>query len=95
MQLPLLRVGDLDDRHAEAAEHFEIDAGVVLHVRDAAEQEDHRFDAALRQGARHHEAVAAVVAAPTEHRDAAGRERVEGGLHRGNGLAAGVLHEHD
>ena len=40
VQLPLLRVGDLDDRHADAAEHLEVDARVALHVGDAAEQED-------------------------------------------------------
>ena len=95
VQLPLLRVGDLDHRHADAAEHFEVDAGVVLHFRDAAEQEDHRLDAALRQRAGDHEAVAAVVAAAAEHGDAAGGERVERGLHRRDGLAARVLHEHD
>ena len=74
MELPFLRVGDLDDRHADAAEHFEIDARVPLHLRDAAQQEDHRLDAALGQRAGDDKSVAAVVAAAAEHGDAAGSE---------------------
>ena len=73
VQLPLLRVGDLDDGHADAAEHLEVDARVAAHLGDAAEQEDRSLDAALHQRARDHEAVAAVVAAAAQHADAAGR----------------------
>ncbi len=52
-------------------------------------------DAALRERARDHESVAAVVAAAAEDRDAARRQVVEGGFHGRHDLASGVLHEHD
>src|SRR3954453_4897774 len=47
----------------EPAEDFEVDAGVAADVLDAADQEHRDFNAALPQGPRHDEAVAAVVAA--------------------------------
>ena len=67
VQLPLLRVGDLHDGEADAAEDLEVDARVAADVADAAEQEHRRLDAALRQRPRDDEAVAAVVAAAAQH----------------------------
>ena len=95
VQLPFLRVGDLDDGQADAAEDLEVGARVAAHVADAAEQEDGRLDAALRQRPRDDEAVAAVVAAPAQHADPARGEVLERRLHRRDRLAAGVLHQHD
>ena len=95
VQLPLLRGGDLDDGQADPAEDLEVDPRVAAHVGHAAEQEDGRLDAALRQRARDDEAVAAVVAAPAQHPDLAGGEILERRLHRRHRLAAGVLHQHD
>ncbi len=95
MQLPFLRVGDLDDRHADAAEDLEVGARVAAHLSDAAEQEDRGLDAALHQRARDDEAVAAVVAAAADDADAARSEIVERRLHRRHRLPAGILHQHD
>jgi hypothetical protein len=95
VQLPLLRVGDLDDGHPDAAENLQVGAGVAAHVGNAAQQVDDRLDAALRQGARHHEAVATIVTAAAQHADATRGQVVEGGLHRRHRLAPGVLHQHD
>ena len=39
VQLPLLRVGDLDDGQADAAQHLEVRSRVTAHVGDAAEEE--------------------------------------------------------
>ena len=68
VQLPLLRVGDLDDRQADAAEDLEIDARVAAARRRRCRAGRPRLDAALHQRARDDEAVAAVVAAAAEHR---------------------------
>ena len=95
VQLPLLRVGDLDDGQADAAEDLEVGARVAAHVADAAEQEHGRLDAALRQRARDDEAVAAVVAAAAQHADLARGQVVERRFHRRDRLPAGVLHQHD
>ena len=95
VQLPFLRVGDLDHGQADAAEDLEVRARVTANVAHAAEQEDGRLDAALRQRARDDEAVAAVVAAPAQHADAARGQVVEGRFHRRDRLPAGVLHQHD
>jgi hypothetical protein len=95
VQLPFLRVRDLHDREADVAEDLEIDPRVAAHVPDAAEQEHHRLDAALREGARNDEAVAAVAAPPAQYGDLAGGEILERRLHRRHRLAAGVLHQHD
>ena len=66
-----LLVGDLDDGHAEAAQDVEVGARVAADVGDRADDEHRGVDAALQQRARDDEAVAAVVAAPAEHRHAA------------------------
>jgi hypothetical protein len=94
VQLPGLRVGDLDDGDADAAEDLEVDARVAPRLRDAAEQEDERFDAALGERARDDEAVAAVVAAAAENVNGDAREFVDRRLYGGDGLAARVLHQH-
>ena len=95
MQLPLLRVGDLDDGHADPAQYLEVGPRIAAHVGDTAEEEDGRVDAALHQSARDHESVAAVVAAATHHPDAAGRKIVERRFHRRDRLTPGILHQHD
>src|SRR4051794_13086838 len=95
MQLPLLGVGDLDHRQADAAEHFQVGTRVSLDLGDAAQQEDQHVHAALDQGAGDDEAVAAVVAAAAEHADAALRQVLERRFHRGDRLAPGILHQHD
>ena len=95
VQLPLLRVGDLDDGHADAAEHFEVGARVPAHVGHASQQEHRCVDAALHERAGDHEPVAAVVATAADDADAARRQVVERGLHGRHGLTAGVLHQHD
>ncbi len=95
VQFPLLRVGDLDDRQADAAEHFQVRARIAAHVRDAPEQEHRRLDAALDQRPRDDEAVAAVVPAAAQHRDVAGQQVVERRFHRRDRLPPGVLHQDD
>ena len=95
VQLPLLRVGDLDNRHADAAEDFEVGPRVAAHLGHAAEQEHDVVDAALHERARDDEPVAAVVAAAADDADAARRQVVERRFHRRHRLAAGVLHQHD
>ena len=95
VQLPFLGVGDLDDRHADAAEDLEVRARVAAHFSDAAKQEHRGLDAALHQRARDDEAVAAVVAAAADDADAARSEIVERRLHRRHRLPPGILHQHD
>ena len=43
VQLPFLRVRDLDDGQADAAQDLEVGSRVAAHVRDAAEQEHRTF----------------------------------------------------
>ena len=71
VQLPRLLVRDLDHRDAEAPENFDVQAGVAFDVGEAADHEHRDVGAALVERPRHHEAVAAVVAAAAQHRDVA------------------------
>ena len=86
---------DLHDGDAEAAEDLEVDPRIAAHVRDAAEQERPTRRRRAAQRARDDEAVAAVVAAAAQHRDLAIEEVAVHRLHRGDRLAAGVLHQHE
>ncbi len=95
VQLPLLRVGNLDDGDADAAEDLEVGPCVAAHFGHAAEEKHDVVDAALRERARDHESVATVVAAAADDPDAARRQVVEGSFHGRHRLAAGILHEHD
>ena len=95
MQLPCAFVRNLDDIETEPSENLEIDARVARHVRRRADEERGDVVAALVQRADHHEAVAAVVALAAHHRDAAFGEIGIERLDRRDGLAAGVLHEHE
>jgi hypothetical protein len=52
VELPLLRARDLDDGHADAAEHLEVGARVAANARDAPQQKDRGLDASLHERAR-------------------------------------------
>ena len=95
VQLPRGGIADLDDVHAEIAQHVEVRARVAFHVGRLADEIHADVEVPLDERARDDEAVAAVVAASAEHGDAHGREALERRLHRGDDLAAGVFHEHD
>src|ERR1044072_5875586 len=71
MQLPGLAVRDFDDGEAEASENLEVDARIASNIGNPSDQEDRDLDAPLRQCARDHESVAAIVAAPAQQRPAA------------------------
>jgi hypothetical protein len=51
VQFPVLRIRNLDDRQADAAENFEIGPGIAADVGDAAKKKDGGLDAPLREGA--------------------------------------------
>ena len=93
VQLPRLAVGDLHDRDAKTPEDLQVDARIAAHVRDAADQEHGHVRAPLHERACDDEPVAAVVAPAAEHRDLAVEQVGVHRLHRGDCLAAGVLHE--
>ena len=95
VKLPRLAVGDLDHGHAEPAENVEVRPGVAADLGDLADQKDQDVDVALQQRTRHHEAVAAVVAAPAEDRHLPFQQIAVHGLHGRNHLPSGVLHEHE
>src|SRR5262249_54181151 len=92
-QTPRLAVGDLDDGEAEAAEDFEVDAGIAANVGDTPDEEHRDVDATLHERPRDHEPVAAVVAAAAQHPYVAFGQVAVNGFHRGHRLAAGVFHE--
>ena len=96
VQLPRLAVGDLDDGEAEAAEDLEVDARVAAHVGDAAEQEDRRrrcraAPACARRRSRRRRCCRGRRA----RRPVLDGRSLERRLHRGDRLAAGVLHQHE
>ena len=71
VQLPRLRVGDLDDGQAEAAERSSRLTRASPRTSATEPSSRHeQLDAALRQRARDDEAVAAVAAAAAQHRHA-------------------------
>src|SRR5687768_16018802 len=94
MQLPILAIGDLDDRDAETAEDLEVGSSVTSDVGDPSHQEHRYGDTALNEGAGNHEAVTAVIAAAAQHRDLPLEQIAVHGLHGRHDLPAGVLHEH-
>ena len=95
VQLPFLRVGDLDDRHADAAEHLEVGPRVAAHVGHTAQQEDGGVDAPLHERSRDHEPVAAVAATAADDTHPARRQVVERRLHGRDSLTPGILHQDD
>jgi hypothetical protein len=68
VQFPRLRVGQFDNRNAEPADDVEVDSGVAADVGQSADHVDGGVDAALLEGARDDEAVAAVVAGAAQNR---------------------------
>ena len=96
VELPLLRVGDLDDRHADATEHFEVGAGV------AAERPPTLPSRKTAVSTPRCTSVRATTnpspplfPRPQTTPTLARPEILERGLHRRNRLAAGVLHQHN
>ena len=69
VQLPRLRVDDLDDRQAEPADDVEVEPGVATDVGERADDVDGHLDTALVQRAGDDEAIAAVVAGAAQHGD--------------------------
>jgi hypothetical protein len=94
MQLPALLIVDLDDGHAETPKDFEVGFCVAANLGQGANHEHRRIDAALQQGPRDDEAVAAVVPVAAEHGHAAVEARLVGCLYRGHHLTTGVFHQH-
>ena len=80
MQFPRLFVGDLDHSHAEVAEDVQVEPRVTANVSHGSDDEDSRVDAALHQSSGDDEAVAAVVAAATQHGDPPVEQRFVGRL---------------
>ena len=94
MQFPGLAVGHFHCGESQTPENLEIDARVAAHVRHSADEEDGHVDAALQQGACDHEAVAAIVAAPAQHRHLMLVKVAMNGFHGRDDLAPRILHEH-
>ena len=95
VEFPGLAVGNLDDGQAEPSENLEVDAGVAADLGHQTDQEDRSLDATLDQRSRHHEAIAAVVAADAQDGYAAFGEVVVHRFHGGYDLTAGIFHEHE
>jgi len=89
--LPLF--ADLDDVHAEGAEHVEVRARVAFDLRRAPEQIHAHVNRPLQERAGDDEPVTAVIAPPAQHRDPFGGEILERRFHRGDDLPARVLHQ--
>jgi len=82
VQLPRLFVRDLDHRNPEVAEDVQIESCVAPNVCYRPDHENGRIDASLQQRPGDNEAIAAVVAAATQHGNAPFEERFVGCLNR-------------
>ena len=91
---PLLLGCYLHDRHAQAPDYREIDLRIAPHVLCGGCQAHAHIDATLVQRPGHHASVAAVVAPTAEHDHLCVVESINGGIHGGDYLTPGVLHQH-
>ena len=95
VQLPGLPVADLHHSEPEAAENLQVRARVAADLRDHTQDEHRDVDAAVDERAGDHESVTTVVAPSAQDGDMPLRKVLEAGLHGGDHLPAGILHEHN
>jgi hypothetical protein len=84
----------LDHGHGERRQKLQVGGGVAQYAVGGAEQVDAHGVAGLRQAARHHKAVTAVVAAAGGYADAVAGGLPEMRQEHPDGLAPGVFHQH-
>ena len=77
MQLPVARRGYLVNRHLQATQHVEVEAGIAGDLRGGADEIKRKTVPVLLEGAGGDAAIAAVAAAAAQHGDAQRRPPAE------------------